>query len=577
MKRLLISAGTLVFVGALVMSATGAFFCDTETSTGNVFAAGAIDLLIDNESYVLDFNLPNPPQDPTGALVLNDATSWALRNLDECGPGDEDQNTIGNAACLFFNFFDLKPGDYGEDTISLHVQNDAWACMAMDLTGTPENVINEAEDEAGDITDDPNGGELQNYLSFVFWMDDGDNVFEDNETNNILFQGLASDLDGEWQAIAENGDTPLQAGETEHVGKFWCFGTIGQNPVAAAGDNNPIDDGTGFTCDGSGDNNDAQTDSIVVDVHFYAEQSRNNDQFSCSELPAPGNGEQRELVGAVLGDYEEPVCTEENTVDPGESIQDAIDTADPGDVICLSDGTHDTNNTYPIRVNKDDLTLAGENGPTNTAILTGGVILDNSGTTLTGVNIDGESTLLSETFGVYINTAATGATVSHNIIEGSGTNPSRGIVAATGLSGVTIAHNVISDWFTGVFLNPSSGMTVAFNTIFDNAVGSANDGPSGNSIHHNVIRDNTAEGVGVSDSTVGNGGSLNANFNNIYGNPAGNQMNNYDLGIENGGFEVDAENNWWGDDSPANNINASASPEGAIDFDPFETSAFPEN
>ena len=36
---------------ALVASGTVAFFSDTESSTGNVFAAGSLDLLIDNESY----------------------------------------------------------------------------------------------------------------------------------------------------------------------------------------------------------------------------------------------------------------------------------------------------------------------------------------------------------------------------------------------------------------------------------------------------------------------------------------------------------------------------------------------
>jgi hypothetical protein len=52
-------------------------------------------------------------------------------------------------------------------------------------------------------------------------------------------------------------------------------------------------------------------------------------------------------------------------------------------------------------------------------------------------------------------------------------------------------------------------------------------------------------------------------------------MNNYDLEDTNGGFEVDAEDNWWGDDTPADNINGAGT--APIDFDPFETSAFPEN
>ena len=45
MQRILLALGVIVFVGAAVASATGAFFNDTETSTGNIFVAGAQTLL----------------------------------------------------------------------------------------------------------------------------------------------------------------------------------------------------------------------------------------------------------------------------------------------------------------------------------------------------------------------------------------------------------------------------------------------------------------------------------------------------------------------------------------------------
>src|SRR3990167_8179845 len=174
MKRLLVSAGTLIFIGAVAISATGAFFSDTETSTGNTFAAGELDLTIDNTSYGFDWNRPGE-NNPTGEWGQNSANSWGLSDL-------TDQ--------LFFSFRDLKPGDYGEDTISLHVQNNAWACMAFDLTSTPDNGINVPETDAGDVTDGANGGELQNYLSFLFWNDDGDNVLETGENVIQELSGL---------------------------------------------------------------------------------------------------------------------------------------------------------------------------------------------------------------------------------------------------------------------------------------------------------------------------------------------------------------------------------------------------
>ncbi|OHB15867.1 MAG: hypothetical protein A2431_01240 [Candidatus Zambryskibacteria bacterium RIFOXYC1_FULL_39_10] len=48
MKKILLSLGTLVVVGAVVWGATAAFYNDTETSSGNIFVAGSIDLKVDH-------------------------------------------------------------------------------------------------------------------------------------------------------------------------------------------------------------------------------------------------------------------------------------------------------------------------------------------------------------------------------------------------------------------------------------------------------------------------------------------------------------------------------------------------
>ena len=158
--------------------------------------------------------------------------------------------------------------------------------MAVDVTATPENVITDPESTAGDVTEDPNGGELQNYLEFAFWADDGDNVLENTET--VLWTGLASALfNGSWQAIADssgNGfsDSPILGDDTVHIAKAWCFGNLEQS-AQTPGNLDPLVN-TGFTCDGSGDQNNAQTDGIVASVSFYAEQARNNSGFLCSSL-----------------------------------------------------------------------------------------------------------------------------------------------------------------------------------------------------------------------------------------------------------------------------------------------------
>ena len=278
LQRILISLGVIVFAGALVAGATGAFFSDTETSTGNTFAAGNIDLQIDNESYVTSTT--------TGALIASPGTSWNLKDL---VPGVDH----------FFNFSDLKPGDIGEDTISIHVgSNNAWMCAAARITA--DNDVSYTEPELADdltvATSSPSttDGELDEGVNFVFWHDDGDNVLEDNEINSIFLRGSLRDIATTTNiTLADASSTitgtggPIPGNTTFYVGKAWCFGALGLAPVTQdgqgkTGQNGPLVRGTGVSCDGSSVNNAAQTDVAQADVQFFAVQSRNNPNFLCS-------------------------------------------------------------------------------------------------------------------------------------------------------------------------------------------------------------------------------------------------------------------------------------------------------
>lgn len=270
-SRFLLSFASIVFVSALVIGATIAFFGDTETSENNLLEAGAVDLKIDNTSY---YNLqPNPD------------TTWELDDLN-------DQ--------LFFDFDDLKPGDVGEDTISLHAQNDCWLCMQLTLTDNSDNTCTEPEllDDNNCAEPGANLGELAQNLNFIFWADDGDNVFEQDE--NVIKQGNAQQvLDGEIIPLADNntniwtgnaGDPMLGGfnGDQEivsYIGKVWCFGNLTPAPVAP-GDNNPTLV-TGIECDGTQLDNATQTDKILADIKFTAVQARNNPNFVCAPNASP--------------------------------------------------------------------------------------------------------------------------------------------------------------------------------------------------------------------------------------------------------------------------------------------------
>ena len=103
MRKILLSLLTVSAVAVVAVVATGAFFNDVETSQDNTFTAGKLDLQVDNTTtyYQNDVLVNGYPQ------------SWPLKDL------------VGEK---FFNFLDVKPEDYGENTISLHVfNNDAWA------------------------------------------------------------------------------------------------------------------------------------------------------------------------------------------------------------------------------------------------------------------------------------------------------------------------------------------------------------------------------------------------------------------------------------------------------------------
>lgn len=272
MKKILLSIGTVGVLSTLVyLGFTGAFFSDTETSTGNQLVAGALDLKIDNTCYY------NGQACEGGQWVGGDnegeecSCTWELKDLDK----DD----------VFFDFRDLKPGDWEEDTISLHVDNPAWVCAKFNLTENDDNTCTTPE-----IVDDPTcsvpgagQGELAQNLHFVFWYDDGDNVLEQDE--RVITQGEGKDVLGASWALADSGtgNGPIPAGKDVFIGKAFCYGTLGLSPLPA-GNHSPVGPITnsGISCDGKPVNNASQTDIATGDVVFEAVQARHNENFLCS-------------------------------------------------------------------------------------------------------------------------------------------------------------------------------------------------------------------------------------------------------------------------------------------------------
>lgn len=224
-------------VGTVAVGVTRSFFSDTETSTGNTFTAGAIDLKIDSEAT---YN--GQPW----------ATStWALKDL--VPTSDK-----------FFNFADIKPGDSGENTISLHViNNDAWVCAAVSNLTDFENGQTEPEASV-DSTTGTNQGELSQTMVWKVWRDNGEGggVAGDNIQNGEE-ETLASGhpTNGVLALYDSTTGTPLAGGSTTYLGVSWSLPAVSGN--------------------------ETQTDSLTGDISFRVEQSRNNANFRCDGQQEP--------------------------------------------------------------------------------------------------------------------------------------------------------------------------------------------------------------------------------------------------------------------------------------------------
>lgn len=267
MKKILLSLGSLIFAGALLAGGTIACINNVHAADWGGFNSGSFDLKVDNESYKTN---------DVGVLTKSAPTSW------------DNPSSLNHK--LFFNFTDLKPGDFGGDTVSLHTTADAWLCMSLTLTNTFENGQTEPE-KLDDATAQKKKGELQKQLNFFFWMDDGDTVYEKGE--KIFKQGTAQTLfDGTYWPLTDSHQCvwgkkePLKSRDLKYVGVGWCYGNltpagIVQDGKGKTSTNSPLTRGTGFVCEGSQWGNKAQTDSIALNVALAAVQAKGNGHYRC--------------------------------------------------------------------------------------------------------------------------------------------------------------------------------------------------------------------------------------------------------------------------------------------------------
>jgi predicted ribosomally synthesized peptide with SipW-like signal peptide len=223
----------------------------------------------------------------------------------DCVPPELEEQTCSNMTWSetdlgpqkFFNFSDIKPGDVGEDTVSLHVyDNDAWGRMIIDVTKDDDNTCTEPEEDEEDNCDEngDNNGELRENLDFMVWLDEGftpgfqgknqqGKMIDIAEGNNRLDQSeIVLIQPGEIDAPQEihNIWEGLMLAYTSHN----CLDTDGNtnygNCHGLAKDGRMVASttyyfGMGWILPGE-TGNEVQSDIFQGDITFEVEQYRNN-------------------------------------------------------------------------------------------------------------------------------------------------------------------------------------------------------------------------------------------------------------------------------------------------------------
>jgi predicted ribosomally synthesized peptide with SipW-like signal peptide len=152
MRKILSSLMVIGIAATLLGAGTLSYFSDWEISTDNIIQAGTIDLKVDcNSTWWRNYNELGDVG-PT----LKGEINFPLRDL-----------TVEK----FFNWSDIKPGDWGEVTLSFHLySNPGWIWFHINNTMDYENGFSEPE-RWEDPT--PNIGDLSQFIYTFLWLDEG--------------------------------------------------------------------------------------------------------------------------------------------------------------------------------------------------------------------------------------------------------------------------------------------------------------------------------------------------------------------------------------------------------------------
>ncbi|MFA9518102.1 VWA domain-containing protein [Halopenitus sp. H-Gu1] len=223
-RKVLAGLGTIGVASAGAGLGTSAYFSDSETFDDNTLTAGTLDLKLDYKSTylggpgrlddVVAMGYSDAEDLGDGRYLLDQAPSPAdMQAWEDLVQGEQfdfcsaeaDEYLVNGDGIPVFTLEDVKPGDSGEVTISLHIcDNPAYLRLFGELTESLENGQTESEMEA-EGEDSDGLGELADAIEVCVWYDeDCDNVYEPTGTGeqNELEVALVSDVSGSMSGSA---------------------------------------------------------------------------------------------------------------------------------------------------------------------------------------------------------------------------------------------------------------------------------------------------------------------------------------------------------------------------------------
>lgn len=274
-------------------------------------------------------------------------------------------------------------------------------------------------------------------------------------------------------------------------------------------------------------------------------------------------------VGAALNKYKPPRKKDCDANVPSQyaTIQAAVDAADDGNTICVGPGTYNENE---IKITKA-IRLTG-NGFANTSIINSSnpystIQILSGNVTIEGFVINGVGSGKHNSAILILADAGPNITIRNNrIVSADGSIALR----SDGRSENYIVQNNImigNNSLSIMYIDSHLPTFTIWNNTFMGTVNDASYGSVLQTAANSSIQRNVFDASGTMRWLLLYGcvyGTINVNYNNFNSNDAQTK-------VEACQGSINAENNWWGDNNPSDNI------QGNVDFTPFATKPFKEN